>query len=186
MRVLFLATIVHLQYLMSVYTDEYDPSISDSSQISAGCKSGLNSANWQKARSAFWKFRSAHFHGNTTEWKGSEDIRSHMQEIFSFTLFFCPRSIVELGVREGWSTRAFAAAADIIGARMVGVDHSPYCDDTYAAVRLPTINLQLGALPRSRSLGSRCLVPKPVGNQAVHGRVGSMASGPADLAAVPF
>ncbi len=107
----------------------------NSNEISEGCKRGLDGEAWQRARSAFWNFRSAHFAGNESEWKGSEDIRSHMQELFTFTLFFCPRSIVELGVREGWSTRAFAAAASIIGARMVGVDLSPYCDDAYEKVR---------------------------------------------------
>ena len=102
-----------------------------------GCHGGLDSVRWQLARTSFWNFRSAHFAGNGSEWKGSEDIRSHMQELFIFTLFFCPRSIVELGVREGWSTRAFAAAANITGSRMVGVDLSPYCDDTYAQARPP-------------------------------------------------
>jgi hypothetical protein len=34
------------------------------------------------------------------------DIRSHLLELFTFSLFFSPRTIVELGVRTGWSTRA--------------------------------------------------------------------------------
>ena len=29
---------------------------------------------------------------------GNRDIRSHLRELFTFTLFFAPRTIVELGV----------------------------------------------------------------------------------------
>ncbi len=133
----FLGTII-LAVTLSVLTisaEHSDTSPVNAIEISEGCKRGLDGEAWQRARSAFWNFRSAHFAGNESEWKGSEDIRSHMQELFTFTLFFCPRSIVELGVREGWSTRAFAAAASVIGARMVGVDLSPYCDDAYDKVR---------------------------------------------------
>jgi hypothetical protein len=61
----------------------------------------------------------------------NSDIRSHLREIFTFTLFFSPRTIVELGVRSGWSTRAFAAAAKLIDARMVGIDLDLKCQDVY-------------------------------------------------------
>ena len=42
--------------------------------------------------------------------------------------------IVELGVRSGWSSRAFAAAAKLVGAKMVGVDLSEGCKDVYGAL----------------------------------------------------
>ena len=60
------------------------------------------------------------------------DIRSHLRELFTFTLFFSPRTIVELGVRTGWSTRAFAAAAKLVGAKMIGIDLDKGCRDVYA------------------------------------------------------
>lgn len=60
------------------------------------------------------------------------DIRSHLRELFTFTLFFAPRTIVELGVRTGWSTRAFAAAAKLVGAFMIGVDLDERCKNVYA------------------------------------------------------
>lgn len=60
------------------------------------------------------------------------DIRSHLRELFTFTLFFSPRTIVELGVRTGWSTRAFAAAAKLVGAKIIGIDLDKGCKDVYA------------------------------------------------------
>ena len=62
------------------------------------------------------------------------DIRSHLKELFTFTLFFAPRTIVELGVRSGWSTRVFSAAAKLVGAKMIGIDLSESCKDVYARV----------------------------------------------------
>jgi hypothetical protein len=64
----------------------------------------------------------------------NSDIRSHLKELYVFTLFFSPRVIVELGVRSGWSSRAFAAAAKLVGAKMVGVDLSEGCKDVYGAL----------------------------------------------------
>jgi hypothetical protein len=133
-RQLLIVVSIFLAKWSSSSSQFQDRKANEELDIAPGCRGGLDSAKWQFARTSFWNFRSAHFAGNTTEWKGSEDIRSHMQELFTFTLFFCPRSIVELGVREGWSTRAFAAAANVTGSRMVGVDLSSYCDDTYAQV----------------------------------------------------
>ena len=64
----------------------------------------------------------------------NSDIRSHLKELYVFTLFFSPRVIVELGVRSGWSSRAFSAAAKLVGAKMVGVDLSEGCKDVYGAL----------------------------------------------------
>lgn len=60
------------------------------------------------------------------------DIRSHLRELFTFSLFFSPHTIVELGVRTGWSTRAFAAAAKLVGAKMIGIDLDERCKEVYA------------------------------------------------------
>ena len=45
-----------------------------------------------------------------------------------------PRGQVELGVRSGWSTRVFSAAAKLVGAKMIGIDLTESCKDVYARV----------------------------------------------------
>ncbi len=67
----------------------------------------------------------------------NEDIRSHLPGIFIFTLMFAPKSIVELGVRTGWSTRAFLAAARIIGAQILGIDKDPSSRQVYSNCMYP-------------------------------------------------
>jgi hypothetical protein len=42
------------------------------------------------------------------------------------------RAQVELGVRSGWSTRVFSAAAKLVGAKMIGIDLTESCKDVYA------------------------------------------------------
>ena len=62
----------------------------------------------------------------------NEDIRSHLPGIYIYTLMFAPKAIVELGVRTGWSTRAFSAAARVLGAKMLGVDKDPSSEQVYS------------------------------------------------------
>jgi O-methyltransferase len=83
-------------------------------------------------------------HGSVPDWVPSddvlvrnnahpnEDIRSHLPGIYVFTLMFGPKSIVELGVRTGWSTRAFLAAARETGAKMLGIDKDPSSRHVYS------------------------------------------------------
>eukprot|EP00961_Rhodomonas_salina_P164592 2217588-Rhodomonas_salina.1 len=61
----------------------------------------------------------------------NDDIRSHLPRMFEYTLFLAPETIVELGVRSGWSTRAFSAAARLNGAVMVGIDQDSACKRVY-------------------------------------------------------
>jgi cephalosporin hydroxylase len=50
------------------------------------------------------------------------DISSHLDTIYIKTLEFNPKNIVELGVREGESSRVFSCVNDDIGSSVVGVD----------------------------------------------------------------
>lgn len=52
-------------------------------------------------------------------------VRLAIQDIFTYTLFFQPKLIVEIGVRGGCSTEAFKRAAKIVGAILIGIDLDP-------------------------------------------------------------
>ena len=56
----------------------------------------------------------------------NDNLRSHLPQLFAFTLFWQPHSIVELGVQGGWSTLAFSSAAEFLGAKLLGIDMRNY------------------------------------------------------------
>jgi hypothetical protein len=61
------------------------------------------------------------------------DIRSHLLELFTFSLFFSPRTIVELGVRTGWSTRAIILQSPFLVALYSKHARSPTFENFYQA-----------------------------------------------------
>jgi cephalosporin hydroxylase len=60
------------------------------------------------------------------------DISSHLPTLFCYTLLEDPKLILEIGIRSGESTHAFASAQQLAHAHLLGIDIDPSCASAYA------------------------------------------------------